>query len=106
MRKLIIIASIAALAVALTATVANAATTDANGVVTVSKGDIQPRSTKNDSAMPDGQKVTGSNVFTATTTTGYGRTRDVQPSAARHEHTIITEPYHGAAEQGHPNAGT
>ena len=60
------------------ATAADAATTDANGVVTVAKGEIMaqfPGMNENafqKIAMADGQSLTGSNVFTATTTTGVG----------------------------------
>ena len=109
MRKLIIIASIAALAVALTATVANAATTDANGVVNVSKGEIMAQfPSMNEKAfqtiaMADGQSLTGSNVFTATTTTGVGCSDGtVQP---HFRSTIITSPitlteiYNGSADK-------
>ena len=79
MRKLIILAiSLVALAAVIAAPFANAATTDANGVVTVSKGEIMAQFPGMNEkafqtiAMADGQSLTGSNVFTATTTTGVG----------------------------------
>ena len=109
MRKLIIIAaSIAALAI-LTATVANAATTDANGVVTVSKGEIMAQFPGMNEkafqtiAMADGQSLTGSNVFTATTTTGVGCSDGTTQIHLRN--TILTSPitlteiYNGSADK-------
>ena len=75
MRKLIILAiSLVALAAAIAAPFANAATTDANGVVTVSKGEIMAQFPgMNETAFQTGPKnLVGSNVFTATTDTGVG----------------------------------
>ena len=88
---------------------ANAATTDANGVVTVSKGEIMAQFPGMNEkafqtiAMADGQSLTGSNVFTATTTTGVGCSDGtVQP---HFRSTIITSPitvteiYNGSADK-------
>ena len=75
MRKLIILAiSLVALAALIAIPFANAATTDANGVVTVPKGEIhaqpwQERRRHSDDRHGDGQSLTVSNVLTATTTT-------------------------------------
>ena len=92
-----------------TAGAANAATTDANGVVTVSKGEIMAQFPGMNEkafqtiAMADGQSLTGSNVFTATTTTGVGCSDGtVQP---HFRSTIITSPitlteiYNGSADK-------
>ena len=98
--KKFILASLAAAAViapiALSAGSASAATTDANGVVTVSKGEIMAQfPTMNEKgfqtiAMAPGESLTGSNVFTATTTTGVGCSDGtVQP---HFRSTIITSP--------------
>ena len=75
MRKIILgLVAAAAIAAPLAfATSANAATTDANGVVTVSKGEIMAQFPGMNEkafqtiAMAAGQSLTGSNVFTATT---------------------------------------
>ena len=109
MRKLIITAvSLVALA-AIAAPFANAATTDANGVVTVSKGEIMAQfSGMNEKAfqtiaMADGQSLIGSNVFTATTTTGVGCSDGTVEQHFRS--TIITSPitlteiYNGSADK-------
>ena len=79
MRKLIIIAaSLVAIAALIAIPFAAAASTDAHGVVTVSKGEIMAQFPGMNEkafqtiAMADGQSLTGSNVFTATTTTGVG----------------------------------
>ena len=80
MRKILLgLVAAAAIATPLAiATAANAATTDVNGVVTVSKGEIMAEfpdmneKTFQKIAMADGESLTGSNVFTATTTTGVG----------------------------------
>ena len=111
--KKIILGLVAAAAVAapiaLSAGSANAATTDVNGVVTVSKGEIMGQFPgMNDKAfqtiaMADGQSLIGSNVFTATTTTGVGCSDGtVQP---HFRSTIITSPitlteiYNGSADK-------
>jgi len=92
MRKLIITAvSLVALA-AIAVPFANAATTDANGVVTVSKGEIMAQFPgMNESVFQTGPKVlTGSNVFTATTTTVAGCS---DGTIQYHErNTVITTP--------------
>ena len=88
---------------------ANAASTDVNGVVTVSKGEIMAQfPSMNEKAfqtiaMAAGQSLTGSNVFTATTTTGVGCSDGtVQP---HFRSTIITSPitlteiYNGSADK-------
>ena len=95
--KKFILASLAAAAViapiALSAGSASAATTDANGVVTVSKGEIMAQFPGMNEkafqkiAMADGQSLTGSNVFTATTTTGVGCSDGtVQHALPQHHH--------------------
>ena len=111
--KKIILGLVAAAAVAapiaLSAGSASAATTDANGVVTVSKGEIMAQFPGMNEkafqtiAMADGQSLTGSNVFTATTTTGVGCSDGtVQP---HFRSTIITSPitlteiYNGSADK-------
>ena len=98
--KKFILALVAATAVAapiaVTAGAASAATTDANGVVTVSKGEIMAQfpsmneKTFQTIAMADGQSLTGSNVFTATTTTGVGCSDGTVRPHVRN--TIITSP--------------
>ncbi len=78
MRKRILgLVALAAIAAPIAfASSANAATTDANGVVTVSKAEIMAQfPSMNEKAfqtiaMAHGDSLTGSNVFTATTTTG------------------------------------
>jgi hypothetical protein len=103
------IAAIAAIGVIGTAGAASAATTDANGVVTVSKGEIMAQFPGMNEkafqkiAMADDQSLTGSNVFTATTTTGVGCSDGtVQP---HFRSTIITSPitlteiYNGSADK-------
>ena len=98
--KKIILGLVAAAAVAapiaLTAGSANAATTDANGVVTVSKGEIMAQFPRmNEAAFQGGAKVlTGSNVFTATTTTGVGCWDGTVQMHLRNTH--ITSPYNFA----------
>jgi hypothetical protein len=70
---------------------ADAATTDGNGVVTVAKAEVMQPLGLNEAAFQNGPKVlTGSNVFTATTTTGVGcKDGTVQ----YHErNTILTSP--------------
>ncbi len=77
--KKIILGFVAAAAVAaplaLSAGSASAATTDVNGVVTISKGEIMAQFPNMNEAkfqaiaMAAGQSLTGSNVFTATTDT-------------------------------------
>ena len=72
-RSIITIAAVAATALIATAGAASAATTDVNGVVTVSKGEIMAQFPgMNEAAfqriaMAPGESLTGSNVFTATT---------------------------------------
>ena len=103
------LAAIAAIGVIGTAGAASAATTDANGVVTVSKGEIMAQFPGMNEkafqkiAMADGESLTGSNVFTATTTTGVGCSDGtVQP---HFRSTIITSPitlteiYNGSADK-------
>ena len=68
------------------ATSANAATTDVNGVVTVSKGEIMAQFPGMNEkafqtiAMADGQSLTGSNVFTATTDTAWAARTATRPA--------------------------
>jgi len=71
---------------------ANAATTDANGVVTVAKGEVMAQFPgMNENAFQSGPKVlTGSNVFTATTTTGVGCSDGTVQTHFRSTH--ITKP--------------
>src|SRR5262245_1843471 len=99
MRRITKAAAIAALplfATAAIATSASAATTDVNGVVTVSKGEIMAQFPGMNEkafqtiAMADGQSLTGSNVFTATTTTGVGCSDGTVQEHYRS--TIITSP--------------
>ena len=112
MRRITKVATIAATAlIGLIATggAASAATTDANGVVTVSKGEIMAHFRGMNEkafqkiAMAPGESLTGSNVFTATTTTGVGCSDGtVQP---HFRSTIITSPitlteiYNGSADK-------
>ena len=103
------IAAIAAIGVIGTAGAASAATTDANGVVTVSKGEIMAQFPGMNEkafqtiAMADGQSLTGSNVFTATTTTGVGCSDGTTQIHLRN--TILTSPitlteiYNGSADK-------
>ena len=78
------------------ATSANAATTDVDGVVTIHKAEIMtPFPGMNEKAfqkiaMADGQSLTGSNVFTATTTTGVGCSDGTVQTHFRN--TVITSP--------------
>ncbi len=111
--KKFILASLAAAAViaplALSAGSASAATTDANGVVTVTKGEIMAQFPGMNEkafqtiAMADGQSLTGSNVFTATTTTGVGCSDGTVVPHFRS--TFITSPitlteiYNGSADK-------
>ena len=111
MRKIILglVAATAIVSPIAFATSANAATTDANGVVTVSKGEIMAQfPSMNEKAfqaiaMADGQSLTGSNVFTATTTTGVGCSDGTIQNHFRS--TIITSPitlteiYNGSADK-------
>jgi hypothetical protein len=110
MRKLIIIAaSIAAFAMLVIPAAAMAATTDANGVVTVSKGEIMAQFPGMNEkafqtiAMADGQSLTGSNVFTATTTTGVGCSDGTIQNHFRSTHITspiaLTEIYNGSADK-------
>ena len=108
--KKFILGGLVATAIALGgAGAANAASTDANGVDTVSKGEIMAQFPGMNEkafqtiAMADGQSLTGSNVFTATTTTGVGCSDGtVQP---HFRSTIITSPitlteiYNGSADK-------
>jgi hypothetical protein len=91
-KYIVAIAALVALAALIAIPFANAATTDANGVVTVSKGEIMAQfPDMNESAFQNGPKVlTGSNVFTATTTTGTGCS---DGTIQYHErNTVITKP--------------
>jgi hypothetical protein len=110
MRKLIIIAaSLAALAMLVIPAAAMAASTDANGVVTVSKGEIMAQFPGMNEkafqtiAMADGQSLTGSNVFTATTTTGVGCSDGTIQNHFRSTHITspiaLTEIYNGSADK-------
>jgi hypothetical protein len=88
---------------------ANAATTDANGVVTVAKAEVMAQfPNMNEAAfqkiaMAPGESLTGSNVFTATTTTGVGCSDGTVQDHFRS--TIITSPialteiYNGSANK-------
>jgi hypothetical protein len=112
MKKIILglfAAAAVAAPIALSAGSASAATTDASGVVTVGKGEIMAQFPGMNEkafqtiAMADGQSLTGSNVFTATTTTGVGCSDGtVQP---HFRSTIITSPitlteiYNGSADK-------
>ena len=111
--KKFILASLAAAAViapiALSASSASAATTDANGVVTVSKGEIMAQFPGMNEkafqkiAMAPGESLSGSNVFTATTTTGVGCSDGTTQIHLRN--TILTSPitlteiYNGSADK-------
>jgi len=108
--KKFILGGLAATVIALgSAGAASAATTDANGVVTVSKGEIMAQFPgMNDKAfqkiaMAPGESLTGSNVFTATTTTGVGCSDGTVQTHFRS--TIIASPitlteiYNGSADK-------
>src|SRR5580765_2187002 len=110
MRKLIITAAaLVTLAMLVIPAAAMAATTDANGVVTVSKGEIMAQfpgmneKSFQKIAMAPGESLTGSNVFTATTTTGVGCSDGTVQDHVRN--TIITSPitlteiYNGSADK-------
>ena len=111
MRKIIIgLVAAAAIATPLAfASSANAATTDASGVVTVSKGEIMAQfPSMNEKAfqkiaMAPGESLTGSNAFTATTTTGVGCSDGTVQNHLRN--TILTSPialtevYNGSANK-------
>ena len=109
MRKLIIIAAALVALFAVTATGALAATTDANGVVTVSKGEIMAQFPGMNEkafqtiAMAPGESLTGSNVFTATTTTGVGCSDGTIQNHFRSTHITspiaLTEIYNGSADK-------
>ncbi len=107
MKKYIVaIAALVALAVP---TVAMAASTDANGVVTVSKGEIMAQFPGMNEkafqkiAMAPGESLTGSNVFTATTTTGVGCSDGTIQNHFRSTHITspitLTEIYNGSADK-------
>ena len=103
------IAAIAAIGVIGTAGAASAATTDADGAVTVSKGEIMAQFPGMNEkafqtiAMADGQSLTGSNVFTATTTTGVGCSDGTVQNHVRSTHITspitLTEIYNGSADK-------
>ena len=88
---------------------ADAATTDANGVVTVAKAEIMAQFPNMNEkqfqtiAMKAGESLTGSNVFTATTTTGVGCSDGTVQTHLRN--TILTSPialtevYNGSADK-------
>ena len=107
--KVAAIAATALTALIATAGAASAATTDANGAVTVSKGEIMAQFPGMNEkafqtiAMADGQSLIGSNVFTATTTTGVGCSDGTVEQHFRS--TIITSPitlteiYNGSADK-------
>jgi hypothetical protein len=111
MRKLILgVVAAAAIATPLVAaTAANAATTDVNGVVTVSKGEIMAQfPSMNEAAfqriaMAEGESLTGSNVFTATTTTGVGCSDGTVQTHFRSTHITspiaLTEIFNGSANK-------
>ena len=111
MRKIIIgLVAAAAIATPLAfASSANAATTDASGVVTVSKGEIMAQfPSMNEKAfqmiaMAPGESLTGSNVFTATTTTGVGCSDGTVQNHLRSTHITspitLTEVYNGSADK-------
>jgi len=111
MRKIIIgLVAAAAIATPLAfASSANAATTDASGVVTVSKGEIMAQfPSMNEKAfqmiaMAPGESLTGSNVFTATTTTGVGCSDGTVQNHFRSTHITspitLTEVYNGSADK-------
>ena len=98
MRKIILglVAATAIVSPIAFATSANAATTDANGVVTVAKAEVMNQFPDMNEkafqkiAMADGQSLTGSNVFTATTTTGVGCSDGTIQNHVRN--TLITSP--------------
>ena len=107
MKKYIVaIAALVALAVP---PVAMAASTDANGVVTVSKGEIMAQFPGMNEkafqkiAMAVGESLTGSNVFTATTTTGVGCSDGTIQNHFRSTHITspiaLTEIYNGSADK-------
>ena len=112
MRRIIKVAAIAATALTAliaTAGAASAATTDANGVVTVSKGEIMAQfPSMNEKAfqkiaMAPGESLTGSNAFTATTTTGVGCSDGSVQNHCRSTHITspipLTEIYNGSADK-------
>jgi hypothetical protein len=111
MRKRILgLVAIAAIAAPLAfASSATAATTDVNGVVTVSKGEVMAQFPgMNEKAfqtivMADGQSLTGSNVFTATTTTGVGCSDGTVQKHFRSTHftspITLTEVLNGSADK-------
>ena len=111
MRKIILgLTVIAAIATPLAfASTANAATTDASGIVTVAKDEVMAQFPGMNEkafqkiAMAEGQSLTGSNVFTATTTTGVGCSDGTVQTHLRN--TILTSPialtevYNGSADK-------
>jgi hypothetical protein len=108
--KKFILGGLAAAVIALgSAGAANAATTDANGVVTVSKGEIMaqfPGMNENafqKIAMAPGESLTGSNVFTATTTTTWrcsnGDTHTHLRNTILTSPIALTEVYNGSANK-------
>ncbi len=107
MKKYIV--TIGALVALVVPTAAMAASTDANGVVTVSKGEIMAQFPGMNEkafqtiAMPDGQSLTGSNVFTATTTTGVGCSDGTIQNHVRSTHITspiaLTEIYNRSADK-------
>jgi hypothetical protein len=109
-RKFIIsVISLVALAAVIAVPFANAATTDVNGVVTVSKGEIMAQFPGMNEkafqtiAMASGESLTGSNVFTATTTTGVGCSDGTIQNHFRSTHITspitLTEIYNGSADK-------
>jgi hypothetical protein len=104
MKKYIVaLAALVALAVP---TAGMAASTNANGVVAVSKGEVMAQFPgMNESAFQNGPKVlTGSNVFTATTDTGVGCSDGT--TQHHYRNTIITTPNNFAPIVNHSNGKT
>ena len=110
-RRIITTAAVAATALIATAGAANAATTDANGVVTVSKGEIMaqfPGMNENafqKIAMAPGESLTGSNVFTRHHDHGVGCSDGTRPAALpQHHHHQPDRAHRGLqrlGQQGH-----
>ena len=114
MRK-ILLGVVAAAAIAtplVAATAANAATTDVNGVVTVSKGEIMAQfpgmneTTFQKIAMADGQSLTGSDVTTFTTETTWncsdGSTQHHYRNTIRATPMTFTEIFNGSTRARSP----
>jgi hypothetical protein len=105
-KYIVAIAALVALAALIAIPFANAATTDANGVITVSKGEIMAQFPgMNETAFQIGPKnLVGSNVFTATTDTGVGCSDGT--TQHHYRNTIITTPINFTPIVNHSNGKT